>query len=171
MTPADRDWQRVRAYLTEHRHDLAVQAAAGYPAAARVAGTPLLAAPGWLPSVPVRLDDIAIDLDPAPFLPERADGTRYSDAIRRLAAPAVFENRTTYRLTGADLAGPSPRLAFGRGRYFDGIDTGAGGRGCPAQARLAAPRDAGRLAPPRHPAGRRMHALAISGQVAVKLTS
>jgi hypothetical protein len=145
MTPADRDWQRVRAYLTEHRHDLAVQAAAGYPAAARVAGTPLLAAPGWLPSVPVRLDDIAIDLDPAPFLPERADGTRYSDAIRRLAAPAVFENRTTYRLTGADLAGPSPRLAFGRGRYFDGIDTGAGGRGCPAQARLAAPRDPARV--------------------------
>jgi hypothetical protein len=124
MTPAERDWLRVRAYLTEHRHDLAVQAAAGYPAGSRMAGTPLLAAPGWRPAAPVRLDDIAIDLNPAPSLPERAEGTRYSDAIRRLAAPAVFENRTTYRLTGADLAGPSPRLTFGRGRYFDGIDTG-----------------------------------------------
>jgi hypothetical protein len=38
MTPTERDWLRVRSYLTEHRHDLAVRAAAAHPAAARVAG-------------------------------------------------------------------------------------------------------------------------------------
>ncbi|HEU0087043.1 MAG TPA: hypothetical protein VFQ77_05260 [Pseudonocardiaceae bacterium] len=41
-----------------------------------------------------------------------------------LAAPAVFENRSTYRLLDADLSGPRGRLVFGRGRYFDGIDLG-----------------------------------------------
>ena len=64
---------------------------------------------------------------PAPLLPERPDGTRYlrySDALRDLAAPAVFENRVTYRLTEAQLTPGASRLAFTRGRYFDGIDTG-----------------------------------------------
>ena len=71
----------------------------------------------------------------APLLPERPDGTRYprySDALRDLAAPAVFENRVTYRLTEAvlnsglnpGLAPGASRLTFTRGRYFDGIDTG-----------------------------------------------
>ena len=44
--------------------------------------------------------------------------------MRALAAPAVFENRPTYRLTAAELAPGASRLAFTRGRYFDGIDTG-----------------------------------------------
>jgi hypothetical protein len=133
LTPSQSDWLRVRSYLQEHRHDLAVAAAAGYPAGRRVAGTPLLAAPGWRPAGPVPLQDLELEFSPQPaparpeipaaLLPERPDGTRYpsySAALGDLAAPAVFENRPTYRLTQADL----PRLAFTRGRYFDGIDTG-----------------------------------------------
>ena len=76
----------------------------------------------------------------APYtLPARADGTRYrrySDVVAALAAPAIFENRPVYRLIEADLAPASgrtsgqnrasgeagPRLVFGRGRFFDGID-------------------------------------------------
>ena len=139
LTASERDWLRVRSYLAEHRYDLAVDAAGDYPADRRVAGTPLLAAPGWQPAEPIPLRDIALELTPAgsappaldvaallaPLLPERPDGTRYpsySDALRELAAPAVFENRPTYRLTGADLT--RGRLAFTRGRYFDGVDTG-----------------------------------------------
>jgi hypothetical protein len=134
LTTSERDWLRVRSYLTGHRHDLAVRAAAGYPAGARVAGTPLLAASRWQLPAPIPLGDISLEFGPgntapplpAPAgLPERADGTRYarySDAVRELAAPAVFENRPTYRLTGADLT--AARLTFGPGRYFDGIDTG-----------------------------------------------
>ena len=148
LTASQRDWLRVRSYLTERRHGLAVEAAGDYPADRRVAGTPLLAAPGWQPAEPVPLSDVTLELTPAdpaaaefvpsaaaPLLPERPDGTRYprySDALRDLAAPAVFENRVTYRLTEAllnpglnpGLAPEASRLTFTRGRYFDGIDTG-----------------------------------------------
>ena len=161
LTASQRDWLRVRSYLQEHRHGLAVDAAGDYPADRRVAGTPLLAAPGWQPAEPVPLAAVGLELTSAKFtppaaaapaldaapalailgsaaaalLPERPDGTRYlrySDVLRDLAAPAVFENRVTYRLTEAVLisgliSGLTPgasRLTFTRGRYFDGVDTG-----------------------------------------------
>jgi hypothetical protein len=57
--------------------------------------------------------------------PERTDGRRYpaySAVIEDLAAPAVFKNRSTYRLVAADLRGAKPRLDFARGTYFDGVD-------------------------------------------------
>ncbi len=41
-----------------------------------------------------------------------------------LLPPQCFENRSTYRLLNADLTGPGARLAFGRGTYFDGLNTG-----------------------------------------------
>jgi len=154
LTASQRDWLRVRSYLQKHRHGLAVDAAGDYPADRRVAGTPLLAAPGWQPAEPVPLAAVGLELTsaestPPPvaspalaalaaldgaaasLLPDRPDGTRYhrySDVLRDLAAPAVFENRVTYRLTEAHLlSGLTPgasRLAFTRGRYFDGVDTG-----------------------------------------------
>ena len=65
LTPSERDWLEVRRYLQEHRHDLAVRAAEEFPASARMAGTPLLAAPGWLPAVPVPLSDISLELTAA----------------------------------------------------------------------------------------------------------
>jgi len=140
-TASEQQWLRVNAYLHRNRHDLSVRSAAGYPPADRVAGTPLLAHPAWrLPSlVPLgeirlewraeppapRISDLA---DVAPhLLPRRADGTRYrrySQVIEELASPAIWENRSTYRLIGADLAGPAPRLTFTRGRFFDGVDIG-----------------------------------------------
>jgi hypothetical protein len=146
LTSGQRDWLRVRSYLLRQRYELAVEAAAEYPAGTKIAGTPLLAVPGGQPSAPVPIQDISLELSPgpvedvrgdgdgdgdgdgaAPAWPARPDGTRYlrySDALRDLAAPAIFENRSTYRLVEAQLAGPAPRLAFTRGRYFDGIDTG-----------------------------------------------
>ena len=145
-TPSEERWLQLTAYLNRDRHDLAVRAAAGYPPGLRVAGTPLLAPPAWRLPVPVPLDRVRLEFRPdaprpdvpdlaamAPYaLPERADGTRYqrySDVVAALAAPAVFENRPTYRLIEADLAGEAgPRLAFGRGRFFDGADaSGAAG--------------------------------------------
>ena len=47
----------------------------------------------------------------------------------------MFENRPTYRLIEADLT--KPRLAFTRGRYFDGVDTGEAAAHEYAAARLA----------------------------------
>ena len=141
-TPSERDWLRVNGFLQANRHGLAVRAATGYPHAARLADTPLLSAPAWRPSAPVPLDRIRLEFRPsapppdlpdlaelAPHaLPARADGSRrrrYSDVIAELAAPAVFENRPTYRLVDADLASADdPRLVFARGRFFDSVDTG-----------------------------------------------
>jgi len=156
QTASQAEWLRVRSYLQDHRHALAVDAAAEYPAERKMAGTPLLAAPEWQPATPVPLHDIELHFFPsaAPLpapavplpapggavLPERPDGTRYrsySDALRDLAAPTVFENRPTYRLTEADLT--KPRLAFTRGRYFDGVDTGEAAAHEYAAARLGQP--------------------------------
>jgi hypothetical protein len=171
------DWLRVRAYLQEHRHALAVDAAQDYPAGARVAGTPLLAAPGWRPAAPIPLREVNLELSSpaasagfgdgaATLLPERPDGTRYlrySDALRELAPPAVFENRSTYRLTEAELTPGAPRLAFTRGRYFDGVDTGEAAAHEYAATRLGA-RPAGLRALIADPCdlGRRPANLAIS---------
>jgi len=155
LTSSERDWLTVRAYLTEHRYDLAVAAAEDYPPDRRMAGTPLLAAPSWMPPVPVPLRDLRLELSdgkPAeagvatPFLPRRADGTsyrRYSEAMADLAAPQVFENRATYRLTEADLCSRPPRLVFTGGRYFDGIDTGEAAAHEYAAARLGRPAPGG----------------------------
>ena len=141
-SPSEAEWLRVTAFLNRHRYELAVRAAAGYPPAFRVAGTPLLAPPAWRLPSPVPLDRLKLEFRPdtpppdvpdlaalAPdALPARPDGTRYgrySEVVAALAAPAVFENRPTYRLIEADLAGQAgPRLAFARGRFFDGVDTG-----------------------------------------------
>jgi len=152
LTASQRDWLRVRSYLVEHRYDLALDAAADYPADRKVDGTPLLAAPGWQPAEPIPLHDVVLEFTPAPgptgagpgagaarFLPQRPDGTRYprySEALRDLAAPAVFENRPTYRLTEAELGPGVARLAFARGRYFDGVDTGEAAAHEYAAARL-----------------------------------
>jgi hypothetical protein len=140
-TESEQEWLRVNAYLREHGHELAVRASGRYPASARVAGTPLLAPPSWRPAAPVPIEDIDLELRsdaPPPaiadvavvapgLLPERADGTRYAryyEVIGDLAPPAVFENRTTYRLIAADLVGDHPRLSFALGRFFDGVSVG-----------------------------------------------
>jgi hypothetical protein len=139
-TPSEEEWLRVHAFLNRNRHELAVRAAAQYPPDIRLAWTPLIAPPAWRLPAPVPLDRIRLEFRPdAPgpdspdlaalvpsALPRRPDGTRdqrYSEVVGRLAPPAVFENRPTYRLVEAELAGAAgPRLAFGRGRFFDGID-------------------------------------------------
>jgi hypothetical protein len=134
------EWLRVRAFLQENRHALSSSAAVLYPASRRVEGTSLLAAPSWIPGAPLDLDAVSLGCVPAPdgpvegwasalgsVLPVREDGPQYrsySAAMADLAAPRIFENRSTYRLGDADLAGPKGSLAFGRGTYFDGIDIG-----------------------------------------------
>ncbi len=143
-TESQRDWLRVREYLLQRRYDLGQAAAEEYPeysGVPKVEGTSLLTRPEWLPTEPIPLDAIDLRFAPdTPFTgltgtdpvtasvcPERPDGSRYptySAAMADLAAPAVFEDRLTYRLLDVDLVGPRGRLVFGRGTYFDGIDLG-----------------------------------------------
>ncbi|HEV7450962.1 MAG TPA: XRE family transcriptional regulator [Pseudonocardiaceae bacterium] len=141
LTTSQRDWLRVREYLQQHRYNLGQAAAEEYPDVLKVEGTPLLTRPEWLPIEPIPLDSINLEFAPdlpfngltganrvtASVRPERPDGSRYptySAAMADLAAPAVFENRSTYRLLDGDLAGPCGQLVFGRGTYFDSIDLG-----------------------------------------------
>jgi hypothetical protein len=180
-TPSEEVWLQVAGFLNRDRYGLAVRAAAGCPAEFRVAGTPLLAPPAWRLPAPVPLDDLRLEFRPeepppdvpdlavlAPYaLPERADGTRYgrySDVVAALTPPSVFENRPTYRLVQADLAsadgGAGPRLVFGRGRFFDGMDTGGaagheyaaavmtGEIACPYRAALGGPAGLARRSAP-----------------------
>jgi hypothetical protein len=155
VTPGQREWLRVNGYLRANRYELAVRAADEYPPQARVAGTPLLATPAWLPADPVPLGDIRLEFRPQPppstldvprvapyLLPERGDGTRYRrhcDVIADLAPPAIFENRPTYRPVEAVLAGAGPRLAFTRGRFFDAVDVGGAVAHEYAAAQLTSP--------------------------------
>jgi hypothetical protein len=118
-------WLRVRGYLRDHRYDLAVTASDElYDDLPRAAGTPLLTSPAWMPDQPVPLDQIQLELDTAAAKQFEPPPPRYSEVLGRLAAPSVFENRPTYRLLAADLAGPRPAMRFSLGRYFDAIDTG-----------------------------------------------
>jgi hypothetical protein len=122
------DWARVRAYLRSHRHELAAE-------------TPLLTRPSWVPPAPVPLSSLELRWRPAPTvdLPRAACHPAYptySAAMAALDPPAVFEDRATWRLTDADLAGPRPWLAFGDGTYFDSIDTGEAAAHEYAAARL-----------------------------------
>ena len=114
-------WLEVRAHLRANRHRLAVEAAGHYPDVQTLAGTPLLTRPEWVPQRPVPLTDIAISLGDSP--PIDLPAGDYARTMAELDAPAVFENRPTYRLLSASLTG-APALRFGPGWYFDSIDTG-----------------------------------------------
>lgn len=62
LTVSEREWLDVRSYLQEHRYDLGVDAASEYPRAAKLAGTPLLAAAAWSPASPIPLQSISLAL-------------------------------------------------------------------------------------------------------------
>lgn len=124
--PTSAEWLEVRAHLLEHRHALALKAVSEYPDVPKVAGTPLLTVPHWMPASPVPLQDLSLDLRGSCEFPgARSDllpdgyGS-YSEAMVALAAPAVFRNRETYRLLDFD----GRNMAFGIGSYFDAIDVG-----------------------------------------------
>ncbi len=133
-------WLRERGYLNEHRHDLTQAVEHLYPATWRVAGTPLLARPGWLPAAPVPLEAVELAWRPGRLgtvvdpvqpagsedvRPVRDDGSRftsYADALAVLSRPRLLENRTCYRLLQASASDAGTCLTFGANRYFDLIN-------------------------------------------------
>jgi hypothetical protein len=161
VTPLEsqQQWRRVRDYLNENRFALTQRAIRAFPDDLRVAGTPLLARPAWLPAAPVPLADVQLDWEgdgaPAPItgaeaelghiLPRQDDGTlvpSYAEAVGALARPRLFENRKCYRLLTADASGKAPVLAFGRGHYFDVINICEAAAHEYAAAALAVPGEA-----------------------------
>ncbi|MFJ5116990.1 XRE family transcriptional regulator [Kitasatospora sp. NPDC088548] len=132
-------WQRVRAFLNDHRFALTSRLLAESPPDHLVPGTPLLARRHWIPEQPVPLERVRLRWQPdtpaAPvdgggpeldhIRPRQQDGTtcrRYADAVRDLAKPRLFENRSCYRLLDVETSVAGPVLTFGRGQYFDVIN-------------------------------------------------
>jgi hypothetical protein len=132
-------WRAARAGLNQRRHLLTQAAARLYPDAARVGTTALLCRPEWIPARPLGLDEVKLTwaghppaaavtgAEPASahVRPLRADGSRYpgyADAIAALDPPALFDNRPSYRLLAAGLAGGAGQMDLSLGRYFDGVN-------------------------------------------------
>ena len=142
LTDDQRDWLRVRRYLQDHRHELTSTAASLYPGAPRAAGTGLLTTPEWTPDDPIPLSSVSVswssalrpvavtglDDTSAHVRPLRSDGTRYASyaaTVADLAAPAVYEDRSTYCLAGGVLSATGgPVLRFQPGSYFTGVNVG-----------------------------------------------
>jgi len=139
VTDSPEHWRAARAGLNQRRHLLTQAAARLYPDAARVGTTALLCRPEWIPSRPLGLGEMKLAWagHPPPVAvtgagpasarvrPLRADGSRYpgyADAIAALDPPALFDNRPSYRLLAARLAGGAGRMDLSLGRYFDGVN-------------------------------------------------
>jgi transcriptional regulator with XRE-family HTH domain len=124
-------WKATRKFLNRNRHVLSKVAADLYWEPVRIEGTTCITVPGWMPEEPVDLSAIELSWvgDAAPATvsgtaPEGAayrgqgqDGQpyhRYSQAIRALASPSLFENRGSYRLLGLrwDSAGAQMRFGY-----------------------------------------------------------
>jgi hypothetical protein len=132
-------WRVVRQTLNRHRSELTAAAADLYWDPVRIEGTACITRQEWMPAAPVELGVIELEwladtrppaisggepeTEPCrPYGPTGARYSRYSQAVRALAAPALFENRGSYRLLGLSWAGDAPRLAFGYTTYFDMVD-------------------------------------------------
>jgi hypothetical protein len=139
VTRSQQDWTRVRGFLNRRRYQLGRAAQELYPRSWRVAGTPLLARPGWLPGAPVPLDQVTLSWHPgwparpvngtepesAAVRPLRDDGGRfasYAAALGALNRPGIFEDRVCYRLLEAGATEDAAALGFGQGRYFEVIN-------------------------------------------------
>jgi hypothetical protein len=95
------DWLAERGHLRRHRHELTERAARRYPDA-RVAGTPLLSAPGWLPDAPIPLPDIVIEFRPdVAAAPKLTPPTRYAETMLALAFPGAALPRLAWANRGA----------------------------------------------------------------------
>ncbi len=133
-------WRQVRAVLTANRQELSHLAASLYPDLPRVGATDLLSRAEWLPDAPLGLDDLPltwVERPPSPVAdtsgpvsahvrPVRETGRRYAsyaDAVAGLDRPALFENRPSYRLLGAAMAG-APALRLALTSYFEGMELG-----------------------------------------------
>jgi transcriptional regulator with XRE-family HTH domain len=133
-------WRLIRRYLNDSRAELAKAAAALHRSEAGVSGTPFIAGTRWIPTDPIPLESITLKWvphAPAPTIRGREPEMqgclplrnpdyfydRYTSAIRYLEAPALFENRPSYRLLDLQWSAAGDGwLAFGSAAYFDKLD-------------------------------------------------
>ncbi|MFB9691265.1 helix-turn-helix domain-containing protein [Amycolatopsis plumensis] len=139
VVESQNSWRRARRYLNKNRGGLAQAAKSLYSADARIGDSPLLALKKWIPAEPIDLSEISLNWSDSvaplavtgaepeahPLLPLSGPGRRfgrYTTAIKYLDPPALFENRSSYRMLDCDLSGSAPTMNFGLGTYFDKLD-------------------------------------------------
>jgi transcriptional regulator with XRE-family HTH domain len=133
------EWRRTRRALNATRPALTQLAANVYDPSFRLAGTGLIAHPDWLPARPVNLEAVDLHYHHSAAPPE-VDGTepetanvrpyaslarhyqRYTQAIRDIEHPRLFENRVSWRLIDLAWDGDKARMDFGQTTYFGGVD-------------------------------------------------
>lgn len=139
MAQSHEAWRRTRRHLNAHRPALTALAATLYDPGLRIEGTGLLARPDWVPPTPVDLGAIQLKYR-AEVAPPELDGTepesgnvrpratlvrpyqRYTQAIRDLDHPRLFDNRASWRLVDLTWTGDGGQMAFGPSSYFAGVD-------------------------------------------------
>ncbi|MBF6358473.1 helix-turn-helix transcriptional regulator [Nocardia higoensis] len=144
VAQAERDeevtqWRLVRQTLNRNRHALTAVASRLYWDVLPIEGTTCITRPGWMAAEPLDLDAVTLtfeenaalpelnggEAESAPYRPRRLNGERfgrYSQAIRAIAKPSLFENRTSYRLLDASFDEDRARMSFGLTTYFDMVD-------------------------------------------------
>jgi transcriptional regulator with XRE-family HTH domain len=133
------EWRATRRRLNANRGQLVTVASSLYPTAVRLGDTGLLAPSHWIPREPVEIGRVALAYEPE--APEPViDGTegetshvrpfatlarrfqRYTQAVRDLEHPKLFENKMCWRLLDVDWADHGGRMSYGPARYFAGVD-------------------------------------------------
>jgi transcriptional regulator with XRE-family HTH domain len=132
-------WRKVRMTLNYRRSQLTKVAASLYDGVELISGTPLMTAPGWMPTEPVNLGELGLTWTgdsptPAvtggeaesercrPLKPHGGHYPRYSNAIRDLDPPTLFENRVSYRLLDLVSNRDHHEQTYGYTTYFAMVD-------------------------------------------------
>jgi transcriptional regulator with XRE-family HTH domain len=132
-------WRNVRIALNHRRPHLTKAAVSLYDGVDRIAGTPLISSPGWMPAEPMDLGGLKLtwaDDSPAPavtgveaesercrpLMPHGGRYPRYCHAIRDLDPPSLFENRVSYRLLDLSCDRGHQEQTYGYTTYFAMVD-------------------------------------------------
>jgi transcriptional regulator with XRE-family HTH domain len=132
-------WRKVRLALNHRRPQLTRTAVSLYDGVERIAGTPLVTAPGWLPAELVDIGALKLVWtdEPVPcpitggeaesehcrpLMPHGGRYPRYCHAIRDLDPPSLFENRVSYRLLDVTGDQSCQEQTYGYTTYFAMVD-------------------------------------------------
>ena len=132
-------WCKVRLTLNHRRPQLTKAAMSLYDGLARIADTPLIASPGWMPAEPMAIGALKLTwTDEAmpcvitggeleserfrPLMPHGGRYPRYCHAIQDLDPPSLFENRVSYRLLDVICDRGGQEQAYGDTTYFAMVD-------------------------------------------------
>jgi transcriptional regulator with XRE-family HTH domain len=132
-------WRKVRKALNHRRSQLTKAAVSLYSGAERIAGTPLITSPGWVPAEPIDLAALKLTWTDGPYpsavtgeepesepcrplMPHGGRYPRYCYAVRDLDPPSLFENRVSYRLLDLGCDRDQPMQTYGHTTYFAMVD-------------------------------------------------